>query len=129
VPLRLATILLIAFPLAACASDTESARERAVSWSKTVEMIADQWDRGSIPTHYAQHAMGSASDAVHEALGTMRDEAAGQDDQAAGQLDSIAALSAAVDALAAALAREDRQKTLPAAKEVHSAADRLAGSQ
>jgi hypothetical protein len=129
VHIRLASILVIALPLAACASNTESARERAVSWSKTVEMAANQWDRGSIPTHYAQHAMGSASDAVHEALGIVRDEAAGQDGQAAGQLDSIAALSAAVDSLAAALAREDKQKALSAAKEVRSAGDRLVSSQ
>lgn len=126
---RFIRIVLIALPLAACSSDTESKRERALSWAKTVGMIVDQWDRGSIPVHYAQHAMGSAADAVHATVDGMRDDAAGGDGQAAEQLDSIAALSAAVDSLAAALAREDRQKTLSAAEEVRSAGDRLGSSQ
>ncbi|MFL5260613.1 MAG: hypothetical protein ACJ8AS_12735 [Hyphomicrobiales bacterium] len=100
-----------------------------MSWSKTAQLIADQWDRGSIPTHYAQHATASASDAVHETLAGMRDEAAEGTEQAVGQLDQMAALSAAVDSLANSLARGDRQKMLSAAEEVRSAGDRLGSSQ
>ena len=125
---RAVGILLIALPLAACSSATTE-RERALSWSKTAEMITDQWDRGSIPTHYAQHATASASEAVHETLAGMRDDAAEGTEEAARQLDSMAALSAAVDSLGNALARGDRQKTLSASKEVRSAGDRLVSSQ
>src|SRR3954447_6111543 len=100
------SVLLLLLLLSACsleASDVDVERDRALSWSKTVEMIANEWGRGSIPTHYAEHASSGASDALHEILTQTRDEVAGNA-EAARQLDPIAVLSGAADSFADAVA-------------------------
>ena len=83
-------------------------------------MVAGQWVLATVPAHYAQRALSSASRALNDTLEDMRTRAAQGDEDAAKPLDSLTALDTAVEKLANAMANTDRQEVILSLDALHS---------